>query len=376
MFVILCDNSTSQRALLQMCNRVRSLKDNNVSVFLNGLKFREKINFYTFNEAKFMFDKYHLSDANIDSDIEGNLITRKNNNYYNLCIYNYLEELNKQRCYFVPYLIKLLNEKKYTYEFDNTKIKINKNDSNILLEEILEAEDITKNTYLHLLKKQRNNQATRNEKIIIERFLYKTKWKIDVINREFLEKAYRKMHVLDNYISIGGIIEDKRLKPPEIKPTNTEENTDEIIENEEMKGKEEDIDEIIEDEDIDEIIEDEEIKGEILKEDKFNDVLKNKKIEAITKIIILLGYTNVNDKSFIEKDIFIQNIEKVKKESILFNDKNMATLFKLHKKQFTQTKSFLNIINSIFSDYGFNIKLKKYGGVKTRKYSYYINVII
>lgn len=56
LYVILSTGSTSQRGLLQMCNRVRSLKSTDVNVFLNGLNYRTNANLYTLDEVAAMFD--------------------------------------------------------------------------------------------------------------------------------------------------------------------------------------------------------------------------------------------------------------------------------------------------------------------------------
>jgi hypothetical protein len=37
MFCVLSDRSTSQRGFLQMCARIRKLKDTNINVYLNEL---------------------------------------------------------------------------------------------------------------------------------------------------------------------------------------------------------------------------------------------------------------------------------------------------------------------------------------------------
>jgi hypothetical protein len=56
MYCILCSNSTSQRGFMQMSNRIRKLKNNNVNIFLNGLKHNDKVYEYSYSEVNTYFN--------------------------------------------------------------------------------------------------------------------------------------------------------------------------------------------------------------------------------------------------------------------------------------------------------------------------------
>jgi hypothetical protein len=314
-FIILSDKSTSQRGLLQMCNRIRNLKNNRICVFMNSMKYRNNTNFYAFNEVKFMHDTY-LSSNNLYDEIDndGNITIKKQDPLYIIKIYNYLEQLNKQKIYFIPYLIKLLKDKKYTWEFKHYKIKLDNNDDNdFLIQEIFDAEDIDKKYYNKLLTKQKNNEATRYEKILIERYNYKDAWKVENITMDFLTKNYKKLHILNNYKLIGGKINDAIFKSNKL----------------------------IGDIDI--------IKGNLI-----NEMLKK------------LGFIDVNDKNKICEDIFIKNKDNFIFDKNIFDNKfNM--LFMLSKKKINSMKSFLGAINSVFFQYGFKIKTYKSSHGKYKK---------
>jgi hypothetical protein len=186
MYVVLSTGSTSQRGLLQMCNRVRSLKSTDVNVFLNGLNYRSSASLYTMDETAAMFDAElaAMFDAelqhndNFVTDENGDLI-EKDNTFTLVRQYNFLETIQKNPFYFVPYLIHLLSTKGQEFSYDNTSTKRKKTAINITKQIILEAKDIYENKCLELMEKQESNEATSKEKYQIERFMLKKDWKIE-----------------------------------------------------------------------------------------------------------------------------------------------------------------------------------------------------
>lgn len=109
--------------------------------------------------------------------------------------------------------------------------------------------------------------------------------------------------------------------------------------------------------------------------EKYYHKLKSKleKIDIINK----LGYENVSDKKLIERTEFEANMNKVIKELELFTNPHLINpLFGLNKKvnKVDSIKSFLGFINSLFNEFGFNIKVKQKNikeNKKVNKKNYY-----
>ena len=209
MYVILCKNTITQRALLQMMWRCRNVKNNKVFVYTNGLPFSEKCYPYTYNqtklythgiyndarklvtEQKFVGDK-QLTFARYEDD----LFTKMN-------IYHEMDELNKHPFYFIPILLQLLKNKGCTYEYipkknkTDVKKKDNKSDP-FKYKKILEVDDIDINEYNTLYQKRKNNEAESEDKYKLTKYYYKKCWKVDKIDEEFMKKFYMKTNTLFN----------------------------------------------------------------------------------------------------------------------------------------------------------------------------------
>lgn len=312
MYIVLCDKSASPRGLLQMCNRVRELEDTNIDVLLNRLPYKETTNFYTYEEVECLFENIVVNgDDDMQLNSDGNFVI-KNDIYKKMCIYNCVETLNKGTFYFVPYLISLLKQKSYTYDFDDTKYKKdNINKTEIIIDKLLETQDINKKEYNELIDKQVSNKATEEDKLKIKKYEFKDIWNVKKLDKEFLAKNYKKHDSLINYKMLCGEID-------------------------------------------------------------CNDDFKNKKIKVINELINMLGFTDVEDDKKILKNDFLKNRDKVEKKSKLFTDKNVMTLFEFNKSKITSIKSFMGSMNSLFGDYGFKIKSIKQGDSKHRKNYYCI----
>jgi len=218
---------------------------------------------------------------------------------------------------------------------------------NVLLNEIINAKDITGKELQDLLNKQANNNATHEDKIMIERYMAIKKLRLDEIdiidvneedysdsdedNKEYINKLTEKIDIERNirnnmlqkhYCNISKV-ENLRIL------NDINENNDKIDkkENEEYDKK-----------------------------------ANNKKLNIIIDIINKLGYENVSDKKLIERTEFETNMNKVIKESELFTNPHICNpLFGLNKKvnKVESIKSFLGFVNSLFTEFGFNIKMKQ-----------------
>jgi hypothetical protein len=164
-YIYLCSGSCSQEALYQMIARVRHFTCNIYKTFKGTMKDHESAFFWTYEEVKAgMIENRELVLKPVY--IQQNDYTLKTFQVdpYNInCIYNKVEELNKNHFYFLP-LFKMLGQQK-GYKFVNLvdpfedESKHEKTYQN-KLEPILAAEDIDLTTFQELLKKQRNNLTT------------------------------------------------------------------------------------------------------------------------------------------------------------------------------------------------------------------------
>ncbi|ARF10087.1 superfamily II helicase [Indivirus ILV1] len=205
MYIILSSDSTCQRGLMQMTSRIRRFTDMNVVVYLNGLPFKENANFFTYDEILlYIMDIYNKY-------LPYTVYTNENNKrcvgyvfdlYSQILVHNEKENANKTKNLFVPYLLNLMKDKGHTYEYLDDK-RYTKNSQpyekeTIMKDEILKANNIDNDEYNHLLSNQRNNIATREDKIQIERYLFMKEWGIVELNEEFLDKYYGKTYILNN----------------------------------------------------------------------------------------------------------------------------------------------------------------------------------
>jgi len=320
-YVVLSAKSTSPRGLLQMCSRVRKIKDTNIMVYLNNIPFKEKSNFYTYDELKEyiceVYSKY-LEPKTILDPIKNKMIIKYNFDLYaQILVHNETENANKCKNLFVPYFIKLLTEKGHTFEYRQTKINKNTyNKNTILKDEILKAGDITHEHFNTLLIKQLNNEATRDDKVLIERHLLKKDWKIKDITNEFIEKYYGKTQILYN---LRFLLDKTKLEPY------SQNNSDHLID--------------------------------------FDKAVKLEQIKMIEEIIQKLGFDKPGDDNKLSKEIFQENIKKVIEECQLFINTNKSQpMFGYDKVKITKIKTikqFMGFINSLFSEWGIIINVKR-----------------
>ena len=211
MFCVLSDRSTSQRGFLQMCARIRKLKDTNINVYLNELPFYENAYPFTQTDIKYYFNTLYKNHCNkriiIDPITNKAIFENQNIAFNDIIIYNLLEEHNKHKNYFIFILLKLIKEKYHTYELyseENVDSETSEdNDStdkqtNLTYTEIINANNINQDLFNDLLKKQNNSTLTRLEKMQMEKFIYMKTFNTNTIDTAFMSKYYRKLHVVSN----------------------------------------------------------------------------------------------------------------------------------------------------------------------------------
>jgi len=320
-FVILSSKSTSPRGLLQMSARVRKLTNNNVHVYLNNMPFREKANFFTWDEINEYVNEVHqkqLSYETVLNPTTNKMVMKyKHDLYSQNLVYNELENANKSLNFFVPYLLQLLKNKGHTYEYSDVKLNHHAYKKDTLLKnEILNALDVSTDQFNYLMVKQMNNNATREDKVNIERYVLKKDWKIDEVTDDFLKKYYGKTDTLYN---LRYLMDVKVIDP---------------------------------------------YTGKVL---EYDNVKKLRQIKMIKEIISLLGYEKPGDGKKITREEFIENIKDVKSDSKFFTNQLISLpLFGYSKKsdgerfnKLKDIKKFMGAINSLFSEWGIKIMVKQ-----------------
>jgi hypothetical protein len=346
-YMCLCDRSCTPRALSQMTARFREIICANVLVWLNGMPYRTKANFYTYDEVKeYVYEmyKYYINakrkyDKDNDKYYQTYNLDPRDAVYVKILIHNELEKLNAQRYYFVAYFIKILEEKGCTYELldipkDKEKKKLTKKE--VLSQhkiDIINARDITEDDYEKLLSKQAKDKTTLEDKLAIEKHLYKKHFKVKTIDETFIDKYYNKFHVLSNLKFITG----KRDIDPYF--TNAETGIVQL---------------------------------------KFDKLKVLERIRILKQLIKMLGF-NINSigNVLLSMEDFDNNIKFCKHNTILFTDPNRSKpLFGLHKMKLKSRISLIRFINNLLADWGLKVKSitkteRIKGTSKFKKKSYY-----
>lgn len=344
MYVILSKQSISPRDLTQMMARCRKIKNKTSYMLLNGFTFYENSRPYTYEEVEChihsIYNQYLVKT--VSTRVDGTkMIEYKNNLFTKMLIYHEMENLNKQPFYFISELLKLIKNKGGTYEYIDHKTKgaekcYHKKD------EIIAAADIDQDEFEDVLLKQKNNDATKEDKLSIEKFMYKNIWKIEEVNEEFMDKFYQKTPILCNL----RLLVNEEIQKPIIK------NIEMLVEGEINQKPPEEL------KNIDYLI---------LSKGQYNiDFDKCKKLkqkEVIKKVIKLLGFDDVFDKRKIDRNLFLANIKILLKDSLLFKFKDInypllglskTSDYKIMNKEpdDAMIKPFLGFINIIFKEWG------------------------
>ena len=321
-YVVLSSKSTSPRGLMQMCSRVRKIKDTNIVVYLNNLPFKEKVNLYTYDEIKeYICDVYrdYFKRMPVLDPVANKMVFKYHFDLYaDILVHNEVENSNKSTNLFVGNLIQRLTNKGHTYEYKEVKANVGNFKKDALLKnEILNAHDIEQVEFNKLLKKQLNNEATREDKILIERFMIKKDWKLNEVTDDFLKSFYGKNHVLHN---LRFLLNKKVLDPYTLTWQNNY--------------------------DVD-----------------FDKANKLDQIKMIREVINILGFDSPGDGTEVDKTTFQANIAKVKTDSELFVNVNKSQpLFQFGKVKISEVdtdKKFVGFINSLFSEWGIVVRSRR-----------------
>lgn len=208
--ILQSDVSSSQRSLLQMLFRVRQIRNKDVLVLNRDKLPSAKCSFWTFDEVLEGIIQTRNTILEYDHVVhfDGNnrIRTKIVSNYCKCQVYNKVEQLNKNRTYFLPFLIHLAKQKGYTILFsdqstDNAEYHIfNDKKPNLKLNCILDMEDINDHTYSVLIEKQQNGTATQTDKLTLTKHFYKRKLGVDLLDYNIMKVFFKKEHLIDNFI--------------------------------------------------------------------------------------------------------------------------------------------------------------------------------
>jgi hypothetical protein len=252
--------------------------------------------------------------------------------------------------------------KNFDLTIDNKNVNgYNKEKVNYNVIDIYYAKTIDKETFNKLMIKIKNNNATKEEKISVEKYIYADKFDLDIdkMEEKDFKKYYQKIHVLKGFL-LG--LKERNKKQEEhlmkIMKANHKRNRN----NDNLKKKYNNFFEIFDD---------------ITTVDKnyHNNCFDQKIIENKHKYYLeLMGLLELNDKKLDRDELIkkIDNICEIINNNIFKITFNMGGIDKqqLYKDEEVNTKLLLGKLNGILDNFGIYMKTIKNGNNDHRKYYY------
>jgi ribosomal protein L34 len=200
LFIIYSQLSTCTRGLNQMMNRVRKFKDDNVCVLFKKVPHNANA-CYTLDEITTNYMATSRKDEITVADM--------------IYCYNLEEKQRSDKNFYGDFIRMITNKGHSILSARKNKAAKDVPKHNIISkDELMEAKNIDVDQYNELLKKQKNNCATREEKYEIEKYIYMSKFGLTEMTEEFLEAYYKKIEIFDNHL---GIIDIRNVKNYEFK---------------------------------------------------------------------------------------------------------------------------------------------------------------
>lgn len=320
------DGSCCARAFRQMLARVRKITDNNIILLNRTYKklnetFRQS-NYYNFDEIK----EVSLTLEKVNYILVKDEKTGKNKRVKQLDlydinhIYNQVESLNSNHYFLQQFKEQIIKAGHTLINESEIKTTKDKKDDNPNI--ILSVEDINKDTYLELLKKQKNGLATKNDKYKIQRFYLKKIYGVDNLDENIIKI---KPEMIDNYLYL--IDESNKLY-------NYEDN---------------------------------------------NNKQRYERLNLVKQLIVDLGFKNHYDDSILTADIFDKKLKLLQTNNLIFKElKRTKILFSMTKtKDLKERKQLMGFLNTILINYGLSIKSKqteRQEGEKNKSSIYFLNI--
>lgn len=309
-FGIIYPDVATQRDYFQMQGRIRHVESSKITILnADNLQIKDSAFYWTYNEilesCKRSRDK--ILNYIIEKDEDGNVVRKVDTNidhYTKTQLYNRVEQLNKNSTYFLPYFLEFAKSKNYKLEYDTQIMKEEETDKEKPIDKLLQVSDITDDEYERLLEKQRNGVSTNDDKLKVQKQYYKLLLGVNELNKENLTPYYKKDYLIYNHYNL---IDESNLK----------------------------------------------------KTDDFQTELKLKQLRIISSIINTLGFKNCYDNLELNRNTFIENLQKLVQSNVIFtNFLDTCELFGKSKNNvfdFTNSKICISYINSFLNLY--SIKL-------------------
>jgi hypothetical protein len=341
----MCMGSVCPRVFFQMIFRVRQITDNNILILAdNKISMKSWSNIIPFEEIKLSL----YGDDELNSY-----------QYIRLC--NRFENMNSNLAFLniFTYFCKLKN---FDLCIDNKIINgYNKKKVNYNVIDIYNANTIDKNDFNKLMINIKNNNATKEEKISVEKYIYIEKFDLDIdkMEEKDFKKYYQKIHVLKGFL-LG--LKERNKKQEEHLIKNMKVNHKRNRNNDKLKKKYENFFEIFDD-------------ITSIDENYYTNCFDQKIIEYKHKYYLeLIDLLELNDKKLDRDDLIkkFNNIYEIINNNEFRMTFNMGRIDKqqLYEDGKVNTKLLLGKLNGILDNFGIQMKSFKSGDNDNRKYYY------
>lgn len=405
----MCNGSVCSRDFMQMLFRIRNIVNKKVVIYVKNINKSTLPKIKTFNEIKTaLYKDYEIPPLTY---IElWNKWERDNNDMYLLDIFMYYAKLK-------GHTVTIRNKEVVIPEIeeeddDNTTAKKN----NIILEGIYNIELVDKECYDALTEKVKLNNATKQDKYKIDKYIHYSRWLLDnTISLSDFKKYYHKLNVLKSYRIYENIETFEKI----LKILDISNNDDDIYNKFTRRLISEDAVTKLYSGDQTKINKEKtKVKKNLANINKVLNVMPYEIYDSLRYLFWKMGYdiaymkTDENQvsrnkhkfileiyntifkKEFTKKSIYdklryvarMKNIleldqlgDSKRKEELetkmpqineLVKDNVFKTLFGIRNNGIKSIKALLGIVNIVFNDFGLEIKSFQFGNGKHRTYEY------
>jgi len=209
LYAVVCPKSSTSNAFLQMCSRVRDFKTSDIYILNETMKPVFDAELYHYDDIENgLYKDIDLHCDIVRTEKDGKVYYKMSPNIYNtIYIHNKLESINNNSHFFTC-LYNTCQKKGHTI-IDLDETKENPDDNSIShIQELIDAEDITQETFDTILKLQETGKASRKQKLEIERYMLKHLLGINTLNSsDDIQIQKLKQNVtktrLDNYAIVS-----------------------------------------------------------------------------------------------------------------------------------------------------------------------------
>ena len=207
---VLCSNSNSQRAFLQMISRCRNVEEPRIDVLKGeGLDLNSNYNFWRFAEVQEL-NKHTVDETRAEFIFEDGEIKMQENalnkHRKSISIYNEVERLNKHPKLFINYLRRLAEAKGIKFEVqaktEGTTTTKKKTKANVKVEQILKAKDLSPEEYERLRLRKKVGKTTTQENLRAEKFYWQQFFSTGKLDEDVLPNFLYGNNPFRNFLSL------------------------------------------------------------------------------------------------------------------------------------------------------------------------------